>query len=268
MSVKAMAWAWTQEALSEGEKLLLMAVADHADDEGVCWPGQVGLAKKCGVTDRTVRTRLKKLETLGLIAREPRYNAEGKRTSDRITLNFTTGKSFRRKIFPPETTASGEPSEGTVPSTGVSTSTQENSSSTGKEPPTPTKPSTSTTSGKPPPVQVDRLRLTNGEWQMAQAIIAEFNAQVGTRFSLLGSRGRPTEHLKRIVGRIRENPEVPLERHLEVIRHTCANPWWGAKAPTSIGVIYGPQAFLRCLAMEKPERNFADERAPSEGVGW
>lgn len=264
MSVKAMAWAWTQEGLSEGEKLLLMAVADHADDEGTCWPGQVGLAIKCGISDRTVRTRLKKLETLGLIAREPRYNAEGKRTSDRITLRFTTGKSFHRKTLPPERAVSREPSGTTVPSTGVSTTSQENSTSTGSEPPTPTQPSTSTT----PPLKVDGLRLTDEEWQMAQAILSEFNAHAGTKFSLVGTRGRPTDHLKRIVGRVRENPEVPLSRHLEVVRHTCQNPWWGQGAPTSVGVIYGQRAFLRCLAMEEPAKNFADERRPREDSPW
>lgn len=266
MSVKAMAWAWAQENLSEGEKLLLMAVADHADDEGVCWPGQVGLANKCGISDRTVRTRLKKLETLGLLAREPRYNAEGKRTSDRITLRFTTGKLCHRKTLPPERAASREPSGTTVPSTRVSTTSEGNSSSTGSVPTAnPTQPSTSTT----PPLKVDGLRLTAGEWEMAQAILHEFNQQVGTRFSLVGSRGRPTEHLKRIVGRLRENPEVPLSRHLEVIRHTCENPWWGQTTPTSVGVIYGQRAFLRCLAMEPPAKNFADERAPSpEGSPW
>lgn len=104
---------------------------------------------------------------------------------------------------------------------------------------------------------------------MAQAILAEFNAKAGTQFSLLGSRGRPTEHLKRIVSRVRENPEVSLERHLEVVRFTCENPWWGAVKPTSVGVIYGQRAFLRCLAMEGPRKNFADERAPSmEEAPW
>lgn len=104
---------------------------------------------------------------------------------------------------------------------------------------------------------------------MAQAIVAEFNKNADTKFSLVGGRGRPTEHLKRIVGRVRENPEVSLETHLEVIRHTFRYPWWGSKKPTGVGVVYGPQAFLRCLAMEVPKtRNFADERAPGEGLGW
>ena len=118
---------------------------------------------------------------------------------------------------------------------------------------------------------VDRHRLTADEWRMAEAIMAEWNQRAGTEFHLLGTRGKATEHLKRIVGRIRENPEITLDRHIEVVRYNCANPWWQGK-PTTIGVIYGPQAFPRCLAMGQDGRNgkrFADERRTTpEAAPW
>jgi hypothetical protein len=97
---------------------------------------------------------------------------------------------------------------------------------------------------------------------MARTIMAEWNMLAGTEFHLTGTRGKATEHLKRIVGRIRENPEVTLDRHIEVVRYNCAHPWWQGK-PTTIGVIYGPQAFPRCLAMGqdgRTDKRFADER--------
>ncbi|MEL7820991.1 helix-turn-helix domain-containing protein, partial [Pseudomonas aeruginosa] len=37
MSIKAMNWAWEQP-LSPVPKLVLMALADNADDHGYCWP--------------------------------------------------------------------------------------------------------------------------------------------------------------------------------------------------------------------------------------
>ncbi len=261
MSVKALSWAWEQE-LAEGEKLLLMAIADHADDEGVCWPGQAGLARKIGRTDRTVRTRLVKLEALGLIARKPRYNAEGHRTSDMITLLMPTGKLCHRKTLPPEEAASGEPS-GVLPtplgSTTVGDSPTVKSGNTSGEG---DRPNQEADEDRPPPVTVDRHRLTAEEWRMARTIMAEWNMLAGTEFHLTGTRGKATEHLKRIVGRIRENPEVTLDRHIEVVRYNCAHPWWQGK-PTTIGVIYGPQAFPRCLAMGqdgRTDKRFADER--------
>lgn len=105
---------------------------------------------------------------------------------------------------------------------------------------------------------------------MAEAILAEFNSEAGTAFRLVGSRGRPTDHLKRIVSRIRDYPEVTLDQHLEVVRYNCRNPWWGGR-PTSVGVIYGPGSFPRCLAMDEGPTNkrFADERRTAqEDAPW
>ncbi|MGB5255148.1 MAG: helix-turn-helix domain-containing protein, partial [Sedimenticolaceae bacterium] len=47
-----MNWAWRQ-ALTPTLKLVLMALADAADDQGVCWPSVSTLAKKCSVSTRT-----------------------------------------------------------------------------------------------------------------------------------------------------------------------------------------------------------------------
>ena len=43
-----MNWAW-QQLLKPVPKLVLMALADAADDEGVCWPSVATLASKVGV---------------------------------------------------------------------------------------------------------------------------------------------------------------------------------------------------------------------------
>lgn len=272
MSVRAMAWAWEQE-LPEGEKLLLMAVADHADDSGICWPGQENLGKKIGRSERTVRRRLTKLEMLGLIARKPRYNADGNRTSDQIILSITTGQLDRRSTLPPVKAVSGEPS-GVLPTTHGSTSSGNG-----------TTPRISTTGARKaktghkgkggdndrPSVKVDRLVVTDEEWDASTRILAAFNEAVGTKFQLLGTRGRPTDHLRRIISRLREHPEVSLDQHLEVVRWNCENPWWSGK-PASVAVIYGPGAFPRCLAMgEGPlgKKRFADERRSDDGeVPW
>lgn len=77
-----MTWAFDQE-LPEGQKLVLLALADHADDEGTCWPGAKRMAEKCGVTRRTVQRRIAALETRGLLQREHRFHEEngGQRSS-------------------------------------------------------------------------------------------------------------------------------------------------------------------------------------------
>jgi hypothetical protein len=56
MSVKLTAWAIAYEGLDPLEKLLLIVLADHFNDqEGAAWPSQKRIAKMMGVSDRTVR---------------------------------------------------------------------------------------------------------------------------------------------------------------------------------------------------------------------
>jgi helix-turn-helix protein len=92
MSVTAMAWAWRQR-VSSTEKLILLALADHADDAGFCWPGQAGVGEKCGLARETVNRSLKRLEEAGLATGELRCDSAGR----------TLGKSYRLKVGGPVT---------------------------------------------------------------------------------------------------------------------------------------------------------------------
>lgn len=80
-----MNWAWTI-ALPPSLKLVLMALADMADDDGVCWPAVRWLAHKCTMTERTVQRTLATLQAHELVAVEPRFHANGSRSSNRYRL--------------------------------------------------------------------------------------------------------------------------------------------------------------------------------------
>jgi len=54
VSVKVMALVWEAD-LPPMEKLVLLALADCANDEGMCWPSAPTLARKSGQGERTVR---------------------------------------------------------------------------------------------------------------------------------------------------------------------------------------------------------------------
>ena len=90
MSVKLMSAAWDMD-LPMGQKMLLLALCDHANDDGVCYPSQEKLAQKCSMGERTVINHIQWLERHGIVSRERRQNTQ-RRKSDlyQITLsNYT-----------------------------------------------------------------------------------------------------------------------------------------------------------------------------------
>lgn len=68
MSIRIMTRVWDEATLSGGALLVLLALADIANDDGVCWPSRAVLARRARLTERQVSTVLTKLATGGHIA--------------------------------------------------------------------------------------------------------------------------------------------------------------------------------------------------------
>lgn len=94
MSFKAMTWALEQNVGSPVGKLLLVMIANYADQDGTCFPSQKTLAEECEVTDRTVRDWLAKFEETSLISRTERRRKDGYRTSDLIKVHMPLPESI------------------------------------------------------------------------------------------------------------------------------------------------------------------------------
>jgi len=88
MSVQAISAALALRGVSSSEKLLLLALANYADESMRCWPSQVRLAEDTCLTDRTVRALLAALEGRGLVSRKEQRRRDGSRASDLITLHL------------------------------------------------------------------------------------------------------------------------------------------------------------------------------------
>lgn len=99
MSYKATNWAW-ELPLRMPEKFVLVALADMADEQHSCYPGQATLSAMTGASERTVRRALVKLEEDGLITREERRKEGGYRTSDRYVLQVGTPVGHYRSDWP------------------------------------------------------------------------------------------------------------------------------------------------------------------------
>lgn len=79
-----MAWAFKQKINDAQTKLVLLALCDHADEDGICWPSVERLAQKSACSHDTATRRLHVLEKAGFIARRRRAR---KNTMYRILLN-------------------------------------------------------------------------------------------------------------------------------------------------------------------------------------
>ena len=85
MSIKVMSWVWEQD-LPPLDKIVLMAIADHADDDGYAWPGMKRIAEKCSMEKRTVQRHVEKLQEQQLLKVESRQRNDGSSSSNGYTV--------------------------------------------------------------------------------------------------------------------------------------------------------------------------------------
>lgn len=65
MSIKIMSWVWENGPSDPTERLIMLALADYSNDEGVSYPSMIGLAEKACVTERGARGIVRRLEGQG-----------------------------------------------------------------------------------------------------------------------------------------------------------------------------------------------------------
>lgn len=84
MSVKALDRVWDFSLSRGAARLVLLALADWADDEGFCYPGLVAIAAKARLSKAAVVLALKRLEADG----EIRITVRGHAQPDPVKDNF------------------------------------------------------------------------------------------------------------------------------------------------------------------------------------
>ena len=108
MSVRAILAAFDLQTVSSAEKLLLLALANYANDERTCWPSQETLSHDTKYNARSIRRLMLSLEKKGEIVRRPRYSKQG-RSSDAYTLLFVPLAVLRSgKVAVPRSAGSGQ----------------------------------------------------------------------------------------------------------------------------------------------------------------
>jgi len=83
MSIKVMSEVWEHCTDLKGSALVVMlALADHADDGGICWPAVPTIAKKARISADQTRRIIRTIENHGYIERNER---SGRSTIYRVT---------------------------------------------------------------------------------------------------------------------------------------------------------------------------------------
>jgi hypothetical protein len=88
MSVKIMSRVWEKSTNGGSQLLLLLAIADNANDGGVAWPGQIYLANKIKMSKRSIPRIASKLKTNGDLYINDRGD-EGRVTQYIVTLGMS-----------------------------------------------------------------------------------------------------------------------------------------------------------------------------------
>lgn len=90
MSIKLISKAWDLD-LPTAEKFVLVALADNASDEGICWPSVRRIARKVAMSPRAVIRIIDRLEATGLVVTEEKG---GGRKANRYGLHLESGKAL------------------------------------------------------------------------------------------------------------------------------------------------------------------------------
>jgi hypothetical protein len=108
VSVEVMGLVW-RSSLPSDEKFVALALADFADSDGRnVYPSQAVIGEMVGKTERRVRDTLRKLESRGIIARDPWPNDGRYRPTNRYRIITAT-------LRPPDETSAPTPDETSPP---------------------------------------------------------------------------------------------------------------------------------------------------------
>lgn len=117
MSIQAVQWAFSLE-LPPTSKYVLVAVADHADETGRCWPSPSHIVAKTGLSERSVRYALRGLKAAKIIIEGA---SRGRSLDLRLSLETTEVTDEMRDVIQAESLvrnakskASGEGETGTA----------------------------------------------------------------------------------------------------------------------------------------------------------
>lgn len=98
MSIRVMDRVWSYSQAKGIDRLVLLAIADHASDDGSnAWPSIATLARKTGVSGRTVQRSIQRLVEMGELSYK---SPNGKTHQFRVLIKGVTDSHPRQSVTP------------------------------------------------------------------------------------------------------------------------------------------------------------------------
>jgi Mn-dependent DtxR family transcriptional regulator len=101
MSIQAMNWALGKETGSPSAKVVLLTLANYANQNGAAFPSHEQLAEETEQSTDTVARRLRELAKLGLIYQTYRYSSNtngGRRSNEYVVLHDDRARGYARDL--------------------------------------------------------------------------------------------------------------------------------------------------------------------------
>jgi len=222
----AIVWDMDMKAV---DKIILLALADYADDDGVCWPRQGTIAIKTGVTRQTVNAKMKRMEEDGLLEKK-----EGKT----ILFPVKEADSFVKEADTPGCQGGRQESQG-----------DRQECQGGRHP---SKPSTN-----------HQLTTKDNFLNQAEEIYAEYPRNVGKAKAIpsIVSALKETKDFNRVLARTKQFAELTADREREFIPHPTT--WFNQHRYNDNPDEWMSQAY-RQKEKEKLEHQLTYERDPKK----
>lgn len=97
MSVAVMSLVWGSTVKGSNRRHVLLAMANVADDDGICWPGYTWLAEQTDLSRRTVIRMVEDLQAEGWVVKDnSRYTREGDQDTNLYLINVEKLRANQR----------------------------------------------------------------------------------------------------------------------------------------------------------------------------
>lgn len=88
MSVNMLRLAFEAQTERTADKLVLLKLADHANDDAECWPSQAHIERHTGLSKRTIIRSINRLEKSGFLTKKPTVRKDGTKGRNRYILHL------------------------------------------------------------------------------------------------------------------------------------------------------------------------------------